>query len=487
MLGKSDIDLKDILKILGFLLMVEGLFMLTCLPFSFYYRDQQHPAIVWSALITSGTGLIFFLLSGKHVRDSISKREGFLIVTLTWVMISLSGTLPFILSGYIPSFTDAFFETMSGFTTTGASILTDVEALPKSILFWRSMTHWIGGMGIVVLTVAILPFLGIGGMQLYAAEMPGVTKDKLHPRITQTAKRLWIIYVVLTLVQTGLLMAGGMSLFDGLCHSFASMATGGFSTRNASAAGFSPYIQYILILFMFLAGMNFTLHYLAVKGRIREVIRSDEFRAYLLIIVVFTLAIGGVLVLKTGMGVEKGFRDVLFQVVSIITTTGFVTADYLLWPGELWFLLFLLMFVGGMAGSTGGGMKVVRHVLLFKNARQELKRTIHPQGIIPVRLDRRTVPEEVIHKVMAFFIVYVLIFVLGAVIMAFLGMDFVSAIGASITALGNIGPGLGSVGPVENFSQVPIIGKWVLAVLMLLGRLELFTVLILFAPTFWKK
>jgi trk system potassium uptake protein len=487
MIGKSEIHLKNILKILGLLLFVEGLFMLTSLPFSFYYHEGQHWTILLSSFITSGTGLGLFFLMGKRKQDSVNKREGFVIVSLTWLMITLFGTLPFLISGAIPTFTDAFFETMSGFTTTGSSILTDIEALPKSILFWRSMTHWIGGMGIVVLTVAILPFLGIGGMQLYAAEMPGVTKDKLHPRITQTAKRLWAIYILLTFVETILLMAGGMNLFDGLCHSFGSMATGGFSTKNASTAGFSPYIQYVLILFMFLAGMNFTLHYLALKGRIREVLRSDELKTYVLVIVLFTLVIAGLLIYRTGMGIEKGFRDVLFQVVSIITTTGFVSADYLLWPGELWFLLFLLMFVGGMAGSTGGGVKVIRHILLFKNASLELKRTIHPQGIIPVRLDKQAVSEEIIYKVMAFFIIYVLIFVIGAVMLAFLGLDFTSSIGASISSLGNIGPGLGTVGPVENYSLVPGAGKWLLSLLMLLGRLELFTVLILFAPAFWKR
>ena len=487
MLGKAELDLKLILKILGFLLMVEGVFMLTSLPFSYYYHEGQHIAILLSSVITSGTGFLVYMAMGRRERNSVNKREGFVIVTMTWVLISFFGTLPFLLSRTIPTFTNAFFETMSGFTTTGASILTDIEALPKSILFWRSMTHWIGGMGIIVLTVAILPFLGIGGMQLYSAEMPGVTKDKLHPRITETAKRLWGIYVMLTLIETVLLMAGGMNLFDGLCHSFGTMATGGFSTRNTSIANFSPYIQYVIIFFMFFAGMNFNLHYLALQGKLKQIFKNEEFRTYFYIILGFTALLAALIISQSGLNPGKGFRDALFQVMSITTTTGYVTADYLIWPGELWFLIFMLMFVGGMAGSTGGGMKVVRHVLLFKNAGQELKRTIHPMGIIPVRLNRQVIPQEIIYKVMAFFQIYILTFIAGAIILSFLGLDFETCIGASIASVGNIGPGLGSVGPVENYAFIPATGKWVLAFLMLLGRLELFTVLILFSPTFWKR
>jgi trk system potassium uptake protein TrkH len=487
MIGKTEINIKIILKILGFLLIVEGIFMLTSLPFSLYYREGQHIAILLSSLITSGTGLGIYLLMGRREKNTVNKREGFVIVTMTWVMISFFGTLPYLFSGTIPSFTNAFFETISGFTTTGASILTDIEAMPRSILFWRSMTHWIGGMGIIVLTVAILPFLGIGGMQLYSAEMPGVTKDKLHPRITETAKRLWGIYILFTLIETALLMFGGMDLFDGLCHSFGTMATGGFSTRNSSIAEFSPYIQYVIILFMFMAGTNFTLHYLLLQGKVKGMFKYDEFKTYLFTILGFSFILGILLVTQAGFGTEKGIRDALFQVVSITTTTGYVTSDYLVWPGYTWFLIFLLMFVGGMAGSTGGGIKVTRHVLMFKNARQELKRTIHPQAIIPVRLNKQAVSQEIIFKVMAFFQIYVLTLVAGAVVMVFLGLDFQTAIGASVATVGNIGPGLGGVGPVENYAFIPSFGKWVLSFLMLLGRLELFTVLILLSPSFWRR
>jgi trk system potassium uptake protein TrkH len=403
------------------------------------------------------------------------------------VVISLFGTLPFIISGTIPSFTNAFFETMSGFTTTGATILDDVESLPRSILFWRSLTHWIGGMGIIVLSVAILPFLGIGGMQLYMAEMPGVKKDKLRPRITDTAKRLWGIYVLLTFVETGFLMFGGMDLFESLCHAFGTVATGGFSTRNGSIAEFSPYIQYVITVFMILAGTNFTLHYLALHGKIKEVWKNEEFRKYLYLISGITVFIVAFMVVKYDGGFEESFRVTIFQVVSILSTTGYITSDYLVWPGNLWLLVFALMFIGGMAGSTGGGVKVVRQLLLFKNGAQELKRAIHPHGIIPVRLNHEAVSQDIIFKVMAFFQLYIVLLLLGAIVMALLGLDFESAIGASIATIGNIGPGLGKVGPVGNYAFIPEIGKWFLAFMMLLGRLELFTILILLSKVFWTK
>ena len=487
MLTKTEVDLKLIFNIMGFLLIVEGLFMLLSFPISFMDGGRPCFSLIISFVITSGAGLLLRYLTRRTTRKTINKREGFVVVTFTWVFISLFGTLPFLISGSISSFTDAFFETMSGFTTTGASVLTDIESLPKGILFWRSMTHWIGGMGIIVLSVAILPFLGIGGMQLYAAEMPGVTKDKLHPQITQTAKRLWGIYVLFTVVETVLLMAGGMDLFDGLCHSFGTMATGGFSTKNASVAGYSPYIQYIIIVFMVLAGTNFTLHYLALHGKLRDVWKNEEFRKYIYLMLIFSVIIAGSLIATTDLSTEKAIRDTIFQVVSIVTTTGFVTSDYLVWPAALWFLVFLLMFVGGMAGSTGGGIKVLRQLLLFKNAGQELKRTIHPQGIIPVRLNGQGVSQEIIFKVMAFFQIYILLFAFGAMVMSLLGLDFESAIGASIATLGNIGPGIGSVGPVGNYADMHAVGKWFLSLLMMLGRLELFTVLILFSPAFWRR
>lgn len=473
-------------KVIGMLLVIEGLFMLTGIPFSLYYGGEDWMILLGTGGFTILSGLLAYALNQGADNTNIGKREGYIIVSLSWVSFSVFGALPFWMSGAIPSYTDAFFETMSGFTTTGASILSDIEAMPKGLLFWRSMTHWLGGMGIIVLSLAILPLLGIGGMQLFVAEVPGPSPDKLHPRIKETAKRLWVIYVMLTLIQTALLMGGGMSLFDGLCHAFGTMATGGFSTQNDSIAGYSPYIQYVIILFMVIAGMNFTLHFFILRGELRRVARNDEWRFYLTVIGISTLIITGSLLINRIFGAEESFRQALFQTVSIVTTTGFATTDYLLWPNLGWFIIFLLMFTGGSAGSTGGGIKMVRHLILFRNSFLELKRQIHPQAVIPVRMNRKPVSQDIVFNVLAFFLIYMTIFAGGSLVMAAMGLDFHTAIGSVIASLGNIGPGLGSVGPVGNYAGIPEAGKWFLSFLMLLGRLELFTVLILFSRAFWK-
>jgi len=491
-------NIELIIRIIGILLIIEGIFLLTALPFSIYYGDQpfqwalfdgEHdfwPLLI-SALFTAGIGGLLYFIAGRNVKKNLGKREGYIIVSSAWIIISIFGAIPFLLTGAISNYTDAFFETISGFTTTGASILPDIESMPKGLLFWRSMTHWIGGMGIIVLSLAILPFLGIGGMQLFMAEVPGPSPDKLHPRITATAKRLWGIYVILTVVETGFLILGGMNLFDGLCHAFGTMATGGFSTRNTSIAEFSPYIQYVITIFMILAGTNFTLHYLALHGKLKDVWKNEEFKYYSFAILIATLIITLSLTFISNAHLEKAFRDSIFTVVSIITTTGFVTADYLIWPGVLWFFIFLLMFVGGSAGSTGGGIKVVRQLLLFKNSLLELKRLMHPHAVLPVRLNRRPVSQDIIFNILAFFLIYLIIFAIGTFVMSLMGLDFETAIGATAATIGNIGPGIGNVGPVDNYANIPVLGKWFLSFLMLLGRLELFTVLILFSPAFWKR
>lgn len=499
MAGLKKINFNAISKITGMLLLIEGFFMLTSLIFSVWYNPVSSENLVFfspandflpilaSGLFIGILGLILWLSNDSLNQNSIGKREGYIIVVFTWIIISLFGALPYVLSGVTHSYTNAFFETMSGFTTTGSTIFSDIEALPKGILFWRSMTHWIGGMGIIVLTLAVLPILGIGGMQLFVAEVPGVTPDKLHPRITQTAKRLWMIYVALTLVQTLLLSLGGMSLFDALCHAFGTMATGGFSTKNDSVAGFSPYIQYVIILFMYLAGISFTLHYFILKKQFSKVFHNEELRHYTQILVVSTIFIAITLIVVDHMPARESIRHSLFQVVSIVTTTGYITSDYLIWPFSTWMLLFLLMFTGGCAGSTGGGIKIVRIILMFKNSLLELKRIVHPNAILPVRLNGKAISQQIIFNVLAFFLIYILIFAFGSLIMSFLGLDFESAVGSVAASLGNIGPGLGVVGPVLNYGVLPDPAKWLLAFIMLLGRLELFTVLILFSPSFWKK
>lgn len=482
----KEINFTLIGRIIGLLLMIESLFMLTAVVVGMYYHGLSQYTMAIATLTTFLSGLIIYVFNHKTV-NQLGKREGYIIVSSTWIITSFFGALPFYLGGNIPSFTDAFFETMSGFTTTGSSILRDVESMPRDLLFWRSLTHWLGGMGIIVLSVAILPMLGIGGMQLFMAEMPGVTYDKLHPRITSTAKRLWGIYMLLTLLEFLFLWAGEMDWFDAINHAFATMATGGFSTRNASLAAFGAYSQYVVIVFMILAGTNFTLHYFALHGRLKQVFRDEEFRGYFMLILITTTIITIGLAVSGKGTLESNFRDALFTVSSILTTTGFATANYLHWPMFLYTIVFLLMFVGGSAGSTGGGMKVIRQMLLLKNSWMELRRSIHPNAVLPVKFNNKSVPQEIVYKVMAFFLMYILIFAIGVLVLASLGLDFETSVGASIASLGNIGPGIGLVGPVDNYAFMPDAAKWVLSALMLLGRLELFTVLILFSPHFWKK
>ncbi len=482
------LNTRIILLIMGLLLVVEGVFMLISAGVAAYYGEYDLPAFLWTSIISIILGLVLRYFNRNAVKD-IGKREGYLIVTTTWVLFSFVGLLPFYLSGAIPSFTDAFFETMSGFTTTGSSILNDIESLPHGVLFWRSMIQWLGGMGIIVLSIAILPLLGVSGMQLFAAEVPGPVPDKLHPRIADTAKRLWFIYLGYTLAETLLLWLGGMTFFDAICHSFTTMATGGYSTKQASIAFYtSPFIQYVIIAFMLIAGINFSLSYLAIHGKIKSVIKDEEFKYYIGIIFVISLVVAIVIYMsENNISIEKSWRDALFQVVSLITTTGYATADYLLWAKPLIIIMFLLMFVGGSAGSTGGGIKVVRIVLLIKNAHYELKRLIHPNAVIPVRFNNKAVSSNIIFNVLAFIVIYFIIVGISTFIMSIMNYDLDTSIGAVATCIGNIGPGLGKVGPASNFADIPDFGKWFLSFLMLIGRLEIFTVLLLFAPAFWKN
>jgi trk system potassium uptake protein TrkH len=423
------------------------------------------------------------------------------VVTFGWIVMTLSGTMPYLFTGAIPNFTNAFFETISGYTTTGSTILGDIESLPKGILFWRSLTHWIGGMGIIVLAIAILPLLGIGGMQLFAAEAPGPSADKLHPRITDTAKRLWLIYFGYTAAETILLNVAGMSFFDAINHAMCTLSTGGFSTKNASLAHWNgqPIIQYIVILFMFLAGTNFVLSYFAFKGKVQKIIKDEEFKLYFKFIIIFTIIAACIIYFNADVGLstidhpmiwgeaESAIRHAFFQVVAIVTTTGFVTADFTLWTPFLMVFFFGLMFLGGSAGSTAGGVKVVRHLLMIRNGFIEFKRTLHPNAILPVRYNTKAVDGKIVFNILAFFILYMLSFIVGALGFSMLGLDFESSVGVAASSLGNVGPALGDFGPVNNFYDMPTIGKWWSSFLMLIGRLELFTVLILLTPFFWRN
>jgi trk system potassium uptake protein TrkH len=480
------LNYKIILNIIGFLLILDGIAMMLGIPFSLYHNDNDVFVLLGSGFGTSIVGLFLYLFTKDHEKE-IRKREGYIVVSLGWIVMSVFGAIPFVIHGSIPSYTDAFFETMSGFTTTGASILNDIESLPQGLLLWRSLTQWMGGMGIIVLSLAILPILGIGGMQLFVAEVPGPTKDKIHPRIRETAKRLWVIYFLFTVLEIFLLYVGGMNLFDSINHSFTTMATGGFSTKQASIAYYdSPFIHYVIIVFMFLAGTNFTLHYHVLHARFKTLSKNEEFMFYLKVVLSIAVIIAVMLFIKGYSDPEASFRDSLFQVVSMITTTGYVTADYEAWGSFFQIIFFLLLFVGGCAGSTGGGVKIVRHLLLLKNSFSELRRLIHPRAIIPVRYNNNSVPNEIISNILAFFLFYIFIFVVGTIIMSLIGLDFLSAMGSVATSIGNVGPAIGSVGPSYNFAHIPDVGKWVLSFLMLMGRLELFTVLLIFSPSFWK-
>lgn len=461
--------------------------MALCVPVALYYGDGDARSLALSALIAISTGLLISLFI-RADKSNIGKREGFIIVTLSWIIFSLFGSLPFVLSGAIPSYTDAFFETMSGFTTTGASILTDIESLPHGLLFWRSMTQWLGGMGIIVLSIAILPFLKLGNIQLFVAEVPGPTPDKLRPKIKDTAKRLWGIYVIFTAAEAMLLWAGEMDLFDAVNHSFTTMATGGYSTKNASIAAFSsPYTHYVITAFMFIAGTNFTLAYFGFHGKFKKVLRNEEFRFYISVLALSIIIGSLVLWLQHGKAAEEAFRDSAFQVVSIVTTTGYATANFATWEPFLVIFLFILMFTGGSAGSTGGGIKMVRLLLLAKNSRMELRRLIHPNAVIPVRLNHKVVPQQVIYNIQAFMVFYLIITAFSALVISIMGYDIVSSLSSVAATLGNIGPGLGKVGPIMNYAHFPVFGKWFLSFLMLLGRLELFTVLVLLQASFYRK
>lgn len=410
------------------------------------------------------------------------------MVTMVWIIFSVFGCLPYMLGNTIPSFPDAFFETISGFTTTGSSVLDNIDFLPHATLFWRSLTQWLGGLGIIMLFIAILPSLGIEGRDLYVAEITGPTHSKTSFTFTSSARQMWLIYTSLTMLQTILLLLGGMDFFDSICHSFTTMATGGFSTKQASVAHWnSAYIQYIIIIFMFVAGTNFGLIHTAIRGNWKKLLTDNEFRLYLTITFSASIIIGLGLYFNGWADLTKSMRDATFQVVTLMTTTGFATADYLLWPPFLGLILFLLFFIGASAGSTAGGLKVVRVYLLFKNSFIELKRIIHPNGIINVKYNNKTVHPNIMTGITGFAILYMIIFVIGSVIITLFTEDITTACSAVITSMSNVGPGFGSLGPMYSFAHLNDFAKLFLAFLMLVGRLEILTVMVLFTKAFWKR
>jgi trk system potassium uptake protein TrkH len=486
---------KTILNILAAMLVLTGLTMVVPALIAWGYNEPDLVGHLRSMVICIFIGLPVWVFTRKN--RSLNSKDGFAIVTLAWILVALAGALPFYLSGAIPNFTDAWFESMSGVTTTGASIIGNpqtlpnlpngIESLPHGILYWRSFIQWIGGMGIIVFTIAILPLLGVGGVQLFKAEVPGPVADKIRPRVKETAKILWMVYVGLTAVEAILLSISGMSGFDAICHAFTTMPTGGFSTQNANIAAYgNPAIQYIIILFMFIAGVNFTLHFRSLTGNLKFCLKDPEFLAYLGIIVMATLFIFLNVASAQGEWTHDNFLASLFNSVSILTTTGYGSADYEIWPYFSQYLILILMFIGGMGGSTGGGMKVARIILLVKYAATETRRMLHSRAIIPIRIGDRYIGEDVVRNTLGFFLFYMSIFGLTALVLTTLNLDFESAIGAAASAIGNIGPGLGEFGPTDNYALLHPIGKWMLTFCMLLGRLEIFTIMVLFSRTFWK-
>lgn len=476
---------SSVMHLQGWLLLFLGAAMLTPILFSLYDGDSDVLALLASALVTAGAGAL--VLRVTRVERELRARDGFATVTFGWLLCSLFGMLPFLFSGAIPDVTDAFFETMSGFTTTGASILVDVEALPRGVLFWRSLTHWIGGMGIIVFSLAVLPFLGVGGMQLYKAEAAGPTADKLTPRIRETAKILWIVYLALTVVVVALLMIGGMNLFDALCHAFGTVATGGFSTKNTSIAYFdSTFVDWVVIVFMAVGASNFALHFRFLSRHWRAYQDDREWIAFMGSMVVASLVIGA-MVLPGYEDKYIGVRDVVFTVATTQSSTGFALANYELWPSGAQFVLLLLMLIGGSAGSTAGGLKVVRVYLIFKHLGAEFTRLVHPQAVVPVRMRKVAVPRNIIFDVLGFAAVYMVAIFIGSLIVTSLGMDWISGISAVISAIGATGPGMNTVGPFDNYSALHPLAKWTLSACMLLGRLEFYSVLVLFAPAYWRK
>ncbi len=468
---------------------IVSLSMLWPLLWALYDGSEDRWPFVASIGIGLGvSGVLYLWGRGCQYRE-LGIKDGFAVVSLSWILASGIGALPFLLSGTVPTFADAFFEAISGFTTTGASVISDIEANPRGILFWRNLTHWLGGMGIIVLSLAILPFLGVGGMQLYKAEVPGPIKEKMTPRIQQTALYLWGVYVLLSGLQLLFLMAGGMGLFEALTHTFGTMATGGFSPLNKSIGQYdSAYFDWVITVFMFLAGVNFALHYRILTGRWSVMLRDEEFKLYGGITLVSALVVSGVLLLRGVYGSPlDALRFGTFQVVSIMTTTGYVTADFDLWPSSIRFLLLLLMFVGGCAGSTGGGMKNLRILVLARHVRAGLYSILHPNAVVHVRVGGKVVGKDVIASVTSFFVLYMGLFMLGTLAMAAMDLDIITAMSSVAATLGNIGPGLGGVGPMRNYAEIPQLGKWVLSLLMLMGRLELYTVMLLFFPETWRR
>lgn len=479
---------RVVFYMVGVLVLFLGLIMIFPLLYSWYFGDVSRNPLLQSAIITVSAGAVLYMALRTGPLDYISQREGMAIVAIGWTAVGLFAALPFYLGGVFDTFVNAFFESVSGFTTTGASVMTDIEAAPRGILLWRSLIQWLGGMGIIVLSVAILPFLGVGGMQLFKAEVPSPVPDKLKPRVSDTAKTLWKVYALISFMELLLLLLGGMGMFDALCHMFTTMPTGGFSTKNLSIAHYdSLYYDIVFMVFMLLAGVNFSLHYQMLKGKPLAFWRDSECRFYLSIVVVLIVLVSFNVYGQVYQDIGNTLRYGAFQVISILTTTGYATADFNQWPAMSKLILLLCMFMGASAGSTAGGMKLMRIMCCFKYCYKELFNLLHPHAVAPVKIGGKTVSDAVIGSILGFLALYMGLFAICAILLAGLGVDFITAFSAVAASIGNIGPGLGLVGPIGNYADIPDLGKWLLIWCMLLGRLEIYTVIIFLVPEFWKK
>lgn len=475
-----------VFRVIGVLLVLEAIFMLPAIGISFYYGQHDFNAFLDTILLCLICG---FLCVRIKVKDSkLKAREGLAIVSLGWLVFSIVGAFPLLWSGSVPTMTDAFFEAVSGFTTTGATLIPNVEILPKGILFWRSFTHWIGGMGILVFTIAILPAVGIGGFQMFKAESPGPITDRITPRINDTARILYTTYVVMTLVEIVLLMGAGMNLFDASLHTFGTVGTGGFSNKNISIGAYTnPAIHWIIGIFMVMASCNFSLYYALYKGKWRSVLKDQELRLFLGIVMAATLLIAVNILPGEGGQIGNALRNSFFQVASIISTTGYGTVDFDQWSTFSKVILFLLMFVGGCAGSTSGGIKDIRILLLLKLVKAEIVKILHPRAVVQIRLGNKTVPVGIMSATTAFFFSYITLYAVGVLLISLDNIDFISAASAAAACIGNVGPGFGFVGPMCNYSGLSDFSKMVLSALMLFGRLEIFTILAVLSPGAWAR
>lgn len=483
------LNVRFIVKMLGLMLMLETFFMLSALAVAFFYKGDDVYPLALSCGIMAGAGVLLYLAGFKANESAAGRREGMLTVTLTWIVLSFFGMLPYYLGGYIPSITDAYFETMSGYTTTGATILSDIEILPRGILFWRSLTQWQGGIGMIVFTVALLPMFGVSASQLFDAETPSITHERFRPRVTQVAKRLWGIYLALTTVLMLLLWAGPMDFFDAVCHSFTCLSTGGYSTKNASIAYWnSAYIDYVIAIFMFVGSVNFTLWYFVMQGKYKKLLKNEELRWFFFFVLGAIIIVTGWLLFK---GIEpvisQAFRQASFQVVTLVSTCGFATVDYIPWGPFFWLIALVLMVICGCAGSTCGGLKMGRFVILTKNLLNQFKKQTHPHAVIPVRVNGQALSADIVQRVLAFAFIYIGIIVIACFLLMAVNIGFLESLGAVVSAVGNVGPGLGKCGPVGNYAWMPDFAKWVLSFVMMTGRLEIFTVLTLLLPGFWKQ